>query len=110
MDNIRRNGIVGVIEQDGLQGNVHTHFSEWWNGEGLDFQIETTGEDQKKISLHLDELHTIVVAAAAAGMVDLKSAYHDAEKLNQASEKRAQQIKKWSEHYSDKYQSIDPNW
>ena len=38
MNDLRRSGIVGIIEVDGLQP-TSLHFAEWWNGEGFDVTI-----------------------------------------------------------------------
>ena len=38
-NDLRRNGIVGIIDVDGLQP-TSLHFAEWWNGEGFDVSFD----------------------------------------------------------------------
>lgn len=87
MKNIRRNSITGIIESEGLT-NVSLHFSEWWNGEGMDFNFD----DKKFMSLHSEELSAIMVAALAAEMVDIGSIMDELYDLLKESEKRERMI------------------
>lgn len=87
MKNIRRNSITGIIESQGLT-EVSLHFSEWWNGEGMDFTID----DKKTISLHSEELHAIILAGLAAEMVDFDLLMDELYDLLKESEKRERMI------------------
>lgn len=91
--NIRKNSITGLIETDNLT-KVSMTFSEWWNGEGLDFDF-----GDKRIELHSDELHAMFVAAAASGFVDWEEVMVDAKDLRLESEERARQIESFAKNY-----------
>lgn len=94
MNDIRRNGIVGIVETEGLT-KVSLHFSEWWNGEGMDFDFD----DKKKFSLHIDEMHALAVALTAAGYIDLEAVREEADTLNEKAELRAAMLRKHVEKY-----------
>jgi len=70
MKHLRTNGQVGIIEYEqfgkDVKGNLH--FSEWWDGEGLDFTFD---EGKASISLSIEEIEAVVTASIATGMVDL---------------------------------------
>lgn len=70
---LRRDTVSGVIEKD----ETSCHFSEWWSGDGIDFSF---GEN-KTVSLHIDELHAIVVAASLMGMVEREEVREDVKRL-----------------------------
>ena len=74
-------GVVGLIELD--EKNSHIHFSEWWNGEGLD---HTMVKDNKEIkfSLHLDEMNAIAAFWLKSGFIDL----NEVKKLSEEIEDR----------------------
>lgn len=91
--NIRKNSITGLIETDNLT-KVSLHFSEWWNGEGLDFDF-----GDKRIALHSDELHAMFLAAYASGFVDLESVMVEAKELRMESEEWARQIESFARNY-----------
>lgn len=71
--NFRRDTISGLIPIDGLiDGEIL--FTEWWNGEGIDFEIELKADKSKKqFSLHADELENIAAIAAYIGLLDQES-------------------------------------
>jgi hypothetical protein len=83
MKNIRRNSITGIVEHKGLT-DVSLHFSEWWNGEGVDF----TFDEEKYIHLHLDEIHALFVAMVATEMVDMDEVINDAYDMRRDSAER----------------------
>lgn len=87
MKNIRRNSITGIIESEGLT-EVSLHFTEWWNGEGMDF----TFDEKKVISLHSEELKALMVAALAAEMVDIGSIMEEVVELKAESKRREEHI------------------
>ena len=89
--NIRYNGVVGVVEYRGLvTGSLH--FAEWWNGEGLDYEINSSAGDTRRIQLHFDELHAMIVAAIATGSIDIRAAAREARTLKADSLARAKSI------------------
>lgn len=94
MNDIRRNSITGVIETEGLT-KVNLHFSEWWNGEGMDFDFD----DKKKFCLHLDEMHALAVALVATGYIDVEAVQQEADELNSAAKRRQDSIRKHIEQY-----------
>ena len=67
--NYRKNAQAMTYMYDDLNGKRQgLHFSEWWNGEGIDITLP----DETTIKLHMEEITAIVTAAIAFGMVDLK--------------------------------------
>lgn len=87
MNDMRNNGIVGIIEQDGLQP-TSMHFAEWWNGEGFDVAFD----EKPAISLHQTQLHALVVLACASDYVCMDTVKEDVEALLQESSKRREHI------------------
>jgi len=87
MNDLRRNGIVGIIEVDGLQP-TSLHFAEWWNGEGFDVCFD----DGNNIKLHLTQLQALVTMALATDFVDLEEAQNQATELINESEYRASRL------------------
>lgn len=94
MKTIRRDAIVGIYEGKTLE-HVTLHFSEWWNGEGADF---TFGNDKKRISLSMDEMHAISVAFLLLGMVDKDEVDDEVEKIQKDSSLREEMINQLREH------------
>ena len=95
MKNIRRNSITGIIESEGLT-NVSLHFSEWWNGEGMDFNFD----DKKFVSLHSEELSAIMVAALAAEMIDMGSVMEEVVEIKADSKRREEHIERIRSNYN----------
>mgnify|MGYP003344549972 CR=1 FL=1 len=100
---IRNNSIVGIVEINNISpddAHQKLHFSEWWNGEGLDVTISSDSSgDEKRISLHLDEMHALVVSFILAGTVDIKDAMKDAKGIAQKSKEKRDDIKRIREKY-----------
>lgn len=94
MKTIRRDAIVGIYEGKTLE-HVTLHFSEWWNGEGADF---TFGNDKKRISLSIDEMHAVSVAFLLLGMVDKDEVNDEVEKIQKDSSLREEMINQLREH------------
>jgi paraquat-inducible protein B len=68
--NYRDNAQSMIYEYDDLNGKRQgLHFSEWWNGEGIDV---TLTDDVTTVKLHMEDITAIVTAAIAFGMVNLK--------------------------------------
>lgn len=88
MSDFRKNGIVGIIEQDSVQ----LHFSEWWNGEGADFTFTRSKKD-KIYSFHLDELHAIMVASKLMDMIDFDEIQKDVDHILKENKQREETLK-----------------
>ena len=106
--NIRSNSIVGVVEiSPDDTSHRKVHFTEWWNGEGLDVTISSDSSgDEKRISLHLDEIHALVVSFILSGMVGIKDAMKDAKVIAQKSKERQDDIRRIREKYLQEENSI----
>ena len=89
MNNLRKNSITGIIESQGIT-ETSLHFSEWWNGEGMDF----TFDENKRINLHIDEIHSLMVAVVASEMIDIGSVMEDVANLKVESKKREEDIER----------------
>ena len=96
-NDLRKNGMVGVIAYEVLSsdGENSIHFSEWWNGEGLDITLERSGQLDTKISLHMDDMAALVTAFIATGMVSIKECKERAKELIKQSEEQKQRIKEF---------------
>lgn len=90
MNDVRDNAIVGVISFEDSLVPVTLHFSEWWNGEGLDANF--VNEAGKTISLHMDEIEALVVAAKLVGLIDFKFIKQKVKKVKKDTQKRKQQV------------------
>ena len=74
--NLRRNTTTGCIERN----DSSCVFSEWWNGEGIDFVFN----DKTRVELHADQLHAIVVGSVLMGMIDQEEVGEDVKKLKES--------------------------
>jgi hypothetical protein len=83
MKNFRNNSISGIYESEGLS-RISLHFNEWWNGEGMDF----TFDEKKPISLHMEEIHAMMVSALVIGLVDIGSVMEDVAEMKQETKER----------------------
>jgi nucleoside diphosphate kinase len=83
MKNFRNNSISGIYESEGLS-RISLHFNEWWNGEGMDFAFD----EKKPISLHMEEIHAMMVSALVVGMVDIGSVMEDVAEMKQETKER----------------------
>jgi hypothetical protein len=83
MKNFRNDSITGIYESEGLS-RVNLHFSEWWNGEGMDF----TFDEKKPISLHMEEIHALMVSAIVTGMVDIGMVMEDVSEMKRETKER----------------------
>lgn len=73
---VRKNSTTGIIENE----YVKFHFSEWWNGEGMDctftkgaddsLTAEVTGRTVHSFDMH--ELHVLVASALYMGLIDME--------------------------------------
>ena len=92
---LRRNSATGVIEDD----NVKFHFSEWWNGEGLDFTF-TRGKKELYFNLNMHEIAALVSACHALGMFDLDEVIENAETLLRQWNRTNKMMKENRKRYS----------
>jgi hypothetical protein len=83
MKNFRNDSITGIYESEGLS-RVSLHFSEWWNGEGMDF----TFDEKSPISLHSEELRALMVSAIVTGMVDIGMVMEDVSEMKRETKER----------------------
>jgi hypothetical protein len=83
MKNFRNNSISGIYESEGLS-RISLHFNEWWNGEGMDF----TFDEKKPISLHMEEIHAMMVSALVIGLVDIGSVMEDVSEMKRETKER----------------------
>ena len=83
MKNFRNNSISGIYESEGLS-RISLHFNEWWNGEGMDF----TFDEKKPISLHMEEIHALMVSALVIGLVDIGSVMEDVAEMKRETKER----------------------
>ena len=88
MKNFRNNSITGIYESEQGLAKVSLHFTEWWNGEGMDF----TFDDKTPITLHCDEIRGLIVSALATGMVDVESILEEVFEMKQESQRRKEAI------------------
>ena len=83
MKNFRNDSITGIYESEGLS-RVSLHFNEWWNGEGMDF----TFDEKKPISLHMEEIHAMMVSALVIGLVDIGRVMEDVAEMKRETKER----------------------
>jgi hypothetical protein len=83
MKNFRNNSISGIYESEGLS-RISLHFNEWWNGEGMDF----TFDEKKPISLHMEEIHAMMVSALVIGLVDIGRVMEDVAEMKRETKER----------------------
>ena len=91
MSDIRDNAIVGMINFEDAMVPASLHFSEWWNGEGMD--VNFTNDRQKIISLHSDEIEALVVAAKIVGLINFKSIKRRVKQVQKETQERKQHLK-----------------
>ena len=90
MSDIRDNAIVGMIDFEDALVPTPLHFSEWWNGEGMDVNFF---ESNKTISLHSDEIEALVVAAKIVGLIDFKYIKRRVKQVQKETQERKQHLK-----------------
>lgn len=98
MNDIRKTGTVGVIEYEhlSLDKTQYLHFSEWWNGEGMDFTFNHGKKIEKNVSLHLDDIQALMTACIATGMVDVEFCQKEADEIIRSSKERENRIKEFN--------------
>ena len=105
MSTFRKTGIVGEYQIDNILEVSSIHFSEWNNGEGLDFVLfDKDSNEKQKFSLTIEQLNAISVISEAIGFIDLDGVKSEAKEFRQASEKREREI----ERIRTKYQQDIP--
>jgi len=85
MYTMRKNGMVGALEENEFDKTIHMHFSEWWSGEGMDFDVERVGHkgqsENCKYSLSIAEMNMVASVMLACGMIDLDDVKEKADQL-----------------------------
>jgi len=95
MKNFRNNSITGIYESEGLS-KVNLHFSEWWNGEGMDF----TFDEKSPISLHSEEIRALMVSAIVTDMVDIGTVMEDVAEMKRETKERNAAIEAIRKNYA----------
>lgn len=99
MLNDMRKGFIGVVEVDDLADeNVSIHFNEWWNGEGMDFAIDSRSKNLT-FSLTIEQWHAIAAIGVATGYLELDEVERRGKSLIASSEQRARRISEIREKY-----------
>ena len=99
--NIRKTGIVGIIEEHDITDETSLHFSEWWNGEGFDFHFDQGTKRESRIALNITQITMLATAAHAAGFLDLDEVEEKSGKLLSESRKRTRRIQDFRDQYQD---------
>lgn len=99
--NIRKTGIVGIIESEDLTQETSLHFSEWWNGEGFDFHFDQGTKRESRIALSITQITMLATAALAAGCLDLDEVEAKSQELLSESRKRVRRIQDFRDQYQD---------
>ena len=94
MNDIRANGIVGIV-QVGDDDKDFIHFSEWWNGEGLDIYFNTDLNKDIKLSLHIDELHALAVAMVISKYINIEDVTKEVEQIIEDIKKRKRTMRSY---------------
>lgn len=94
MNDIRANGIVGIV-QVGDDDKDFIHFSEWWNGEGLDIYFNTDLNKDIKLSLHIDELHALAVAMVISKYINIEDVTKEVEQTIEDIKKRKRTMRSY---------------
>lgn len=85
--NKRNNAVTCLIEVEDLHGSSTITTSEWWNGEGVDFELRSNDSVQK-FHFTSSEAQAILVALMTHGMVDLEASKAEVEKIERRSEEQ----------------------
>lgn len=99
MNDIRNNGIVGVV-QVGDDDKDFIHFSEWWNGEGLDIYLNTNSNKDIKLSLHIDELHALAVAMVISKYINIEDLEEEVERTIEDIKKRKKSMRSYDKRFN----------
>ena len=102
MNNVRKNGIVGVLEwEDYTDDKInYLHFSEWWSGEGFDFAFNHGTLKEKRIDLGISEMENLAVAMIISGYIDIDECRKKAKKVKSESKARKKSIKEFALKYN----------
>jgi len=69
--NMRKDVVCGLIEGEDIGTPVSVLFTEWWNGEGLDFEFERGKQGEVKFGLTITEMEHMVAAMLVSGFIDM---------------------------------------
>ena len=92
----RRNTITGLVPIDGLhEGQIY--FSEWWNGEGISFEItDKDGISNKKVlELSQDEIETITSIFKYIGLFNDDTVNENVSKWQKEEKEKIEMINKF---------------
>ena len=65
-------GQIGLVDVETAIDKFSIHFSEWWNGEGIDHTIMREKEKDLKLSLSGVEMEYLVAIWIKTGYIDIK--------------------------------------
>lgn len=100
MNTFRSNGIIGEYEIDNLLEVSSIHFSEWNNGEGLDFVLSNSESVEiQKFSLSIEQLNALAVIGHAIGYIEMGEVICEAERYKKESKDREKIIQQFRDKY-----------
>ena len=78
----RTKGIVGFVEVDDLtEHNTSVLFYEWWNGEGMNFEISRKNEKLLRFDLTSEEMLSMAAIFVSTGFIDIEDIKAEVEKI-----------------------------
>lgn len=97
----RKTGIVGEYEIDNILETSSIHFSEWHNGEGLDFTVFNKSlNTTDRFSLTIEQLNALAVIGEAIGYIEMDDVKREAEQFIRNSEQRRRNIEQIRKKYN----------
>lgn len=101
MSNFRKNGIVGEYEIENIIEESSIHFSEWHNGEGLDFTVFNKSlNTTHHFSLTIEQINALAVIGEAIGYIDMYDVKREANQFIRNSEQRRKNIEQIRKKYT----------
>lgn len=89
-----------LAEVEGLHGNIASVVTEWWNGEGFQVDMSSTGKDAV-VDFHLDEAHLLVAQLISMGLIDLSEVLEQTKSMVEHDEKRKKHLEELRSKYAD---------
>lgn len=94
---MRKDGITGEVEIEGFGSEVH--FSEWYNGDGYDFEVSRGSNATQKFDLTVQEIYAIAKMGLMADIFFLDDLVADVEKSKEYNRKREKDLAEIREKY-----------
>ena len=95
---MRKDGITGEVEIEGFGSEVH--FSEWYNGDGYDFEVSRGSYATQKFDLTVQEIYAIAKMGAMANVFFLNDLAADVEKSKEHNRKLDETLTEIRSKYS----------